>query len=198
MSNPQAWDEATKIEALTIWRTDGASQASRVTGVPSGTIRRWVHESGLGGPRRDELAARQHADAEARVQAEEEHQRRLREWLTASEERQAIRIAELKEMLLDTAAEALHRIDDEHIDFKGKEATMVVYPKPDPAGVRAYVTAAAIAIDKWRLVTGQATSRVETVGESPIDRELARLVDEIERRAQAEAQSGTVATPPQD
>lgn len=179
-NNPNEWDEATKIEALTIWRTDGASQAARVTGVPSGTIRRWVHESGLGGPRRDELAAQKQADAEARVAAEEEHQRRLREWLTARQENIALKRAELQEMLWDRAVEILHRMDD--AQFKAVTISGdVVFDKPSGMDLRNMAIAVGVLIDKGRLEGGEVTNRTETITLGDVESAIRSLEAEMER-----------------
>jgi ABC-type branched-subunit amino acid transport system ATPase component len=50
-----------------------------------------------------------------------------------------------------------------HIDFKGKDATEVTYPKAPAAAFQQYATSAAILIDKFRLEGGEVTERTEAI-----------------------------------
>ena len=100
--------------------------------------------------------------------------------------RQAEKREELRELLLDRAVELLHRLDDPHIDFRGKDARQVTFPKPGGMDSKNYATAAAILIDKYRLEMGEATARTYHEGSDDIDRSVGQLVEELARRAPSE------------
>jgi len=189
------WPQEVKQAALRIFLEHGSSVASRQTGVPSGTIRYWANTDDPGA-KAERVAMQRAARAEATEAERKEAERIEAEMLAASQVRQKLKRAELHELLLERAVELLHRMDDEHIDYRGKDARQVTFPKPGAADIKHYATAAAILLDKWRLENGESTDRREYVGDSPIDREVARLVGEVQRRAETAAAGGTVAAPP--
>lgn len=108
----------------------------------------------------------------------------------AREIRIAAKRAALKERLLDEAVYCAEAIHNEHIDFKSAGPlgpVKVVFPVAPAAAVQNYATSLAIFLDKFRLESGEVTSRDEhrNIVESELDREIAALVAEHDRRAQA-------------
>jgi len=156
--------KAEREEALKLYLEEGPSAASRATGIPSGTIRSWASRAGVQRARTQKQAAA----------------------IEASMMRQAEKREELRELLLDRAVELLHRLDDPHIDFRGKDARQVTFPKPGGMDSKNYATAAAILIDKYRLEMGEATARTYHEGSDDIDRSVGQLVEELARRAPSE------------
>lgn len=65
-------------------------------------------------------------------------------------------------------------------------------PTARPADRLKLVTAAAVAIDKYRLEMGEATARTYHEGTDDTDRRIAQLVAEMDRRAKAQAGDGTL------
>lgn len=78
----------------------------------------------------------------------------------ASKARQQVLRTTLRELLLLKACDALARMDEPHIDFKGKDAFQVTYPKAPAGAFKQYADAAATLLDKYRLEMGEDTSRV--------------------------------------
>lgn len=99
----------------------------------------------------------------------------------AQERRERIRL-----LILEKAEDVLNRMDEPHVDFKGKDAAQVTYPKATSGDVRNYAFTFGILLDKYRLEMGEATGRVETVDVGTavqvVDDEIARL---RERRAES-------------
>ena len=93
--------------------------------------------------------------------------------------------------LLERAADLLERMDEPHVEFKGKDADQVTYPMAPAAAVQNYATSAAILIDKFRLEMGEATGRQEHWSNDYADHEARSIADtiraELARRADAEA-----------
>jgi hypothetical protein len=89
---------------------------------------------------------------------------------------------ELREMWLMTALALLERVDEPHIDFKGRDAVEVEYPTAPAGAARDLVIAAATALDKYRLEVGEATERREDVPIEALRAELARRRDELAAR----------------
>lgn len=157
-----------KAEALAACAEWGQYRASKELGIPQRTIGRWAQAAGIVS-RRDEKLKAAHEAYEANI---------------------AVKRAELKQLLIDKAVDLAHRMDEEHIDFKsaGPAGPMeVTYPKATAQACQQYATAIGILIDKFRLESGEVTSRDEhrNINESELDREIASLVEEHERRAQA-------------
>lgn len=148
-----------KVAAIAIYAEHGGREAGRRTGVHESTIRRWAAEAGV-----------RHTPAQiaAATEANRERRQQLREQLRAE--------------MLEKALDVLRRMDEEHIDFKGANVKQVTYPKAPAAACQHYATTLAILIDKFRLEIGEATSREEVVTVDKIDREIARLNEELARR----------------
>ena len=74
----------------------------------------------------------------------------------AQERRERIRLH-----LLEKMEDLLGRMDEPHVDFKGKDAGKVTYPIATSGDVRNYATSFGILLDKYRLEMGEATTRGE-------------------------------------
>ena len=168
-----------KAEALRLYQIVGPTEAARRLKIPASHIRMWATRAGIGGTAGDALreellgsaaeeglttkagigghlltteqidtiSAIRRAEALAALEASRARQTRLRE--------------EVRELLLVKAKDALERMDQPHIEFKGKDATQVTYPKAPASAFQSYATSAAILLDKYRLEVGEATSRAE-------------------------------------
>ena len=154
--------------AVALYESEGLAGAHRATGISKPSIKRWAERSGV-------------------VTFHEEK-------VQAATEARNIRIAALravlKERMLQEAAYCMEAIHNEHIDFKsaGPLGPMkVVFPVAPAAAVQHYATAFGILIDKFRLESGEVTSRDEhrNIDQSDIDRELAGLCAEMARREKA-------------
>jgi hypothetical protein len=80
----------------------------------------------------------------------------------------------------------LKRMDEPHVDFKGKDADRVVYPVAPAAAVQNYATSAAIMLDKYRLEVGEATARTESFSGMD-DHERAALREAIQKAIAAKS-----------
>lgn len=150
-----------KAEAVRLYLEHGATHAAEQVGCTRRQVYRWLGSHGVSAKKPEE----RHAETLARHQAKREA---------------------LRELLLDKAADLIQRMDDPHYDYRGKDASKVHFDKATSGDVRAYATAAAILIDKYRLEMGEATARTHWEGSDDIDRSVSQLVAELERRAQAE------------
>jgi len=146
-----------RTEALRIFEEDGAITAAETVGCNRTQIYRW-HKAHVA----------QHIEKnEDELRAEDAYQ-------------QAIRLRARRRML-SRIDDLFDRMDQPHIDFKGKDADQVTYPTASSTDIRNYVTSIAILIDKYRLEMGEATGRIETV--APVDAELERIAAEFARDA---------------
>ena len=145
-----------RTEALRIYAEDGATNAAKTIGCTRNTIYVWL---------------RNHLSQD--VEKTEEELRELEAYQTHLRVRSHLRMLERIDDLFD-------RMDQPHIDFKGKDADQVTYPTAGSSDIKNYVTSIAILIDKFRLEKGEATARVHSrinIDEG-IDGELRRTMDE--------------------
>jgi transposase-like protein len=149
-----------KAEAVRLYLEVGPDEAAKATGCSRRQVYRWLGSHGVSPKKPDE----RRAETEARHYEKRE---------------------QLRELLLDQAADALHRMKEPHIDYRGKDSNRVEWETAPAGAFRDYALAAAILIDKYRLEMGESTSRTELHTDSQIDRELARAVDEFRRQTDA-------------
>lgn len=173
-----SWSDEDKAAAVALVAEKGLAEAWRQTGIPKPTIVRWCQEAGV----------------------ERFHPERTRAAVDALQERSRVLRAHLRSELLERSLDLLDRMDEPHVEFKGKDGGQVEYPVAPAAAVQNYATSAAILIDKYRLEMGEATGRSETTlldGKSDHEqRVLADIInDELERRANGNA-GGAQATDP--
>lgn len=157
-----AYTAAQKLKAVQLYMEHGATFAADSVGCTRRQVYRWLGSHGVTSKKPEE----RQAETMARHQAKREA---------------------LRELLLDKAADLIQRMDDPHYDYRGKDARKVDFDKATSGDVRAYATAAAILIDKYRLEMGEATARTHVEGTDDIDRSVGQLVAELERRAQTPA-----------
>lgn len=157
----RTYTEDDRGAALEIYVEHGAKVASQRTGVSAQTIRSWASRRGVV----TERAGRQSAATKAMIRSAAEKRVRLRE------------------QLLDKALDALGRMDEPHIDFRGSDCKEVRWDRATSGAMKDYATTAAILIDKLRLEEGQVTGRQEHVHADATDLELRRLADELRAHA---------------
>lgn len=166
-----AFTEQERNEAVAIVADKGLAAAWRETGIPKPTLVRWCKDAGV----------------------ERFHPERTRAAVDALQQSAALAREQLRAELLERALDLLERMDEPHVDFKGKEASEVTYPIAPAAAVQNYATSAAILIDKYRLEMGEATGRQESWTNDYADHEARAVADsireELARRALADAES---------
>jgi transposase len=169
------WSVKLRQEALTAFVDRGPTAAAKKTGIPISTIKSWAKRQGLSAPA-SQATARATAAAAARAE-----QRR----------------AKLREALIETAAEVLHRISEPHVELKvvsdGREAgshvERVKLDGPTAAASRDYAVTVGILIDKYRLEMGEDTDRrsittdvtLRQVPDDELKAGLARVLDKLEK-----------------
>jgi len=169
MRNLRTYTDDERANAVAIVAERGLAEAWRQTGIPKMTIVNWCNAAGV---------VRSHPE-------------RTRAALDALEESTALRRRQLRVELLERAVEILERMDEPHMEFKGKDADAVEYPVAPAAAVQNYATSAAILIDKFRLEMGEATGRQEHWSNDYADHESRSIAEaireELARRANATA-----------
>lgn len=153
----RTYTDEEKGEALALYVEEGPTAVEAALGIAKSTVHTWAVAEGLRTVRNERMAEAREAIAADRAVLRE----RLRTELVAK------------------ALDLLGRMDEEHIDFRGKDAVQVTFPKASASGCQSYATAAAILLDKYRLEMGEATGRQEHTVETTTDRELRALVAEM-------------------
>lgn len=161
-----------KARALELYAEHGPAEAHRMLRddgheIPKGTLFGWAHRDGVHGGDSSQTKA---ATEKARARMESK------------------RIA-IAEWLLDQASELLDRMDEEQIDFRGKDADKVVFPRANAKDVQSLAIAAAVCIDKSQLLAGEATAINEERGNPLRAREAveAKLDELASKRAERSA-----------
>jgi hypothetical protein len=135
--------------ALAVYRDRGLATAARETGVPKSTLRRWAQAAGMDTAR---LSAHTRSQTMAAV---EQHR------LTMAERRIA-----MAEALMTEAEVELTRLRQAKAERKlsasGKEVTWEL-AEPEPGDRRNIATTVAILLDKSNLLSGEVTSRTESL-----------------------------------
>jgi transposase-like protein len=166
-----AFSEEEKQDAIRLVAEGGLASAWRETGIPKPTLVRWCKDAGV----------------------ERFHPERTRAAVDALQQSAALNRERLRSELLERALDILERMDEPHVEFKGKDADEVTYPIAPAAAVQNYATSAAILIDKYRLEMGEATGRQESWTNDFADheaRDVANSIrEELARRAHADAES---------
>lgn len=166
----------------------GPAEESRQCDIPSGTLKRWMHEAG---ERTSVLPEEIMAEAAAR-------RAKTAFAVEGAKERQNILREEIRETLLLRAKDALDRMVKPYIDFKGNAGTERLYPEAPADAFKAFATAAAILLDKYRLEQGETTAHTSVdisgyVAKAARDAGLddAEVMAEVNRiLAEAEAEKG--------
>jgi len=150
-----------KTDALVTYREHGACEAGRQTGIPQKTISGWAKQSGI------------QSDAPQKTRA--------------ATEMAALRMARLREeakgKLAERVVDLLDRMDEEHVEFVGKDGRRERVDRASAEAVRHYSISVGVLIDKLRLEMGEATDRTEHVSQSEFDREVAELSEKVRRNA---------------
>jgi len=164
------YTEEQKAEALAAYLEVGSAEAGRRLGIPSRTIRHWVTQRALAQVRREKTEV-----AIAQLVLLQEHMRE-----------------ELRTRLLEKGLDALDRMDQVHVDYRGKDSVRVEWEVAPAAAFKDYAVAMAVLLDKYRLEMGEATQRVEESGADDIERSIRQLVDEMARRAPTQVPEGAM------
>lgn len=165
-----AYTDQQRTDALEAYVQHGAAEASRRLDIPSRSIRRWANDAQLSAARGEKLKA-----ATAALQMKHAEMRE-----------------ELRVRLLEKALDALDRMDQKHIDYRGKDAQKVEWEVAPSGAFKDYTIAIGVLVDKYRLEMGEHTARAEVTNESAIDAEVRRLVAEMGRQRQGDAPQETV------
>jgi transposase-like protein len=123
-----------KAEALRLYEKHGAGEAARRMQMPVQTVSSWARRAGI---QTDAPAAMTAAIEMAQLSREQKRE-------------------ELKNRLLDKALDMLGRMDEPHIDYKGKDVVKVHWEKAPSGACQNYANAAGTLIDKFRLEMGEA------------------------------------------
>lgn len=134
------YTDTQRSEAVTLYIEHGAAEAARRTGINKRTISRWANAADVSADRDKNLT-----DAAERLTKQ------------STAQRAAIRVD-----LLDRIADVLQRMDEPHIDFRGKDAIQVEWPTATSGDVKNYAVSFGILLDKYRLEMGEATALVIT------------------------------------
>jgi hypothetical protein len=148
------YDDKQKAEALSLYAEHGPAEAGRRTGIPRTTISRWAGETGV------------RTDREAKT----------REATKAAAEKAAKLRETLKSNCRDRAVDLIHRMEEMHVEFVGKDGRREEVAKATAAACKDYAVAVGVLIDKAELLDGRATSRQETRNIDQMDREIERLL----------------------
>ena len=140
MSKQPTYTDTQKTDAVDLYIEHGAAEASRRTGINKRSISRWANAADVSADRDKNLT-----DAAERLTKQ------------STAQRAAIRVD-----LLDRIADVLQRMDEPHIDFRGKDATQVEWPTATSGDVKNYAVSFGILLDKYRLEMGEATEVIIT------------------------------------
>lgn len=157
----------------------GQYRASKTLGIPLSTLNRWAKAAGIG------MIPCEKAETAAK----------------AREAYCAAKRAELKQLLIANAVDLAQRMHEPHIDFKsaGPLGPMeVTFPKAPAQACQQYATAIGILLDKFRLESGEVTSRDEhrNIEQSELDRDISSLLAEMAHREKVGAEGEAEADGP--
>lgn len=160
----RAYTEAEKAAALEVLSDMSLSfyEVRDRTGIPVGTLHTWATAAGI--QRSDEKTNAASARRRLRLQAKREA---------------------LAETFLDRAAELEARMDEPHIDFRGKDNDQVEFPQATSSDVKNYAVAVAVLIDKFRLEMGEPTEH-HRHDARPAEK-VAQQLDELRSRRESKA-----------
>lgn len=153
----RTYTDEQKAEALDLYVTDGPTAVQEQLGIPKATVHGWAATEGLQTVRNEKTMAATQAIAMDR----------------------ALNREQLRSALIAKALDLLGRMDEEHIDYRGKDARVVKFEKAPADACKSYATAAAILLDKFRLEMGESTARTEHTVETATDRALRELVEQF-------------------
>ena len=135
------YTDAQKAEAVDLYVEVGTAEAARRVGTTTRTITRWASAAGVVSADR---AKKVEHTVEGRDAANKDRRSRIRDKVLAK------------------AEDLLDRMDEKHIDFRGKDNKKVTFPKATSGDVRNYAVSFGVLLDKYRLEMGEATEVVIT------------------------------------
>lgn len=152
-----SYTDEQKAEAIALYVEEGPTAVEMLLGIPKQTVHMWATKEGVRTVRTTKATAATEAIAADRLL----HREQLRSELIAK------------------ALDMLNRMDDEHIDYRGKDCTRVSFPKAPADACKSYAMSAAILLDKFRLEMGETTGRSEVTVETSTDRGLRELIEQM-------------------
>lgn len=147
-----------KEMALEIYRARGATAAAKETGCSRQAIYDWIAEA---------------LSTDTTKGAEE---------AAAVEAKTLFLRAHLRHRLIYAAVRYVDRALEPMTVHVGKEGVPVELSEPTPEAAQKFLTTAAIALDKFRLESGESTSRIYHDGADDVDRSIRQLEAELSRR----------------
>ncbi len=151
-------------EALDLYREVGQAEAARRLHIPGKTIASWAKKAGI----------RLDAPPPAKVIAVETAK------LTNQQRREAI-----VTKLYDRADRVLDRMVEAQTDYKGQQAREVVFDEASHEALNNYAKTVKELLDKAQLLSGEATSREETVSSDEVSAFLAGAAEQFRRQQEA-------------
>ena len=153
-----------KEEAVNTWQELGTAEASRQTGIPGRTLRRWANDKGL------VSQANAQKTGEARAAGALKAATAWGDFREAEALSAGAAAARLRNRLLEG------RIIPGREDKNGNPVFVPIEAKE----VKDLAVAYGILVDKAELLSGKATSRIEVWAESELDRDLKQAMAEME------------------
>lgn len=156
------WTDEQRAEALALHRSHGPAEASRLTGIPKGTVASWARREGV----ETNVAVEREEAVEAGALAAEQRRLELAEGMLGD-------IGKLRGRLFAGISYAHVKVVGGGKDMAGDvETVWVDCDQPVPADQLRLVQAIGTLVDKVQLLTGQATERMDLVGEYDLEAEL--------------------------
>lgn len=156
------WTDEQQAEALALHRSHGPAEASRLTGIPKGTIASWARRQGV----ETNAPVEREAAVESAVLAAEQRRLDLANNLLGD-------VQGLRRRLFAPIAYAHVKTVNGGKDAPADvETVWVDCDQPVPADQLRLVQAVGVLIDKVQLLTGEATERHDFTGEYDLEAEL--------------------------
>lgn len=169
MSERRAYTDDERTAALAMYAEAGPTAVEAELGIPKATVASWARRAGVHTVRAENARARNEA------RSADLEQRRLDLALGLFDDIAALRSQLFAPCVVrKPMSVGIERgvTEIEIIDIELDQPTFAEQTK--------IMTSVGIAVDKAQLLTGQATSRIETTGGASIDDEVAALADELE------------------
>jgi hypothetical protein len=163
----RAYTDDQKTAALELYREHGPTHASKVLGIPKGTITKWGRAAGIETVSSKKTAA---ATEAAKVSMEARRQA-LAEGLMDDAEK-------LRSQLFGPCVEKKVVLEGDGKGYSHPEIVTIDHDEPSFGDKQRILTSIGIAVDKVQLLTGQATERHEHIGAE----QAGQVMDELTRR----------------
>lgn len=157
------WTDEQRDQALALYLEHGTTEAARRTGIPKGTVASWARRAGV---ETRTVPPQTEAAVESSALAAEQRRLELAEGMLGD-------IGGLRARLFAGISYAHVKVVGGGKDMAGDvETVWVDCDMPVPADQLRLVQAIGTLVDKVQLLTGQATERMDLVGEYDLEAEL--------------------------